>query len=64
MYSIKQMPLLICGGEHFKASGNIVVDKGYTILYESQKRKEEQPVATVTRRATADRYIITKSYLK
>lgn len=35
---------LMCGGEHFKASGNVVVDKGYTILYESQKRKEEQPL--------------------
>ncbi len=36
--------IVMCGGEHFKASGNIVIDKGYTILYESQKRKEEQPL--------------------
>ncbi|WP_332651259.1 type IA DNA topoisomerase [Lysinibacillus sp. 54212] len=36
-----------CGGEQFKATGNMVIDKGYTILYESFKRKEELPLPTL-----------------
>ncbi|MFF5994861.1 DNA topoisomerase [Lysinibacillus sp. KU-BSD001] len=36
--------MLLCGEHHFKASGNTVIDKGYTVLYEAQKRKEERPL--------------------
>lgn len=32
------------GGELFKAAGNVVLNKGYTVLYENFKRKQEQPL--------------------
>lgn len=35
---------LLCGGEQFKANGHIVIDKGYTVLYDSHKKKEEKPL--------------------
>lgn len=36
--------MLLCGNEYFKANGNIVIDKGYTVLYDSHKKKEEKPL--------------------
>lgn len=36
----KTQAVLTCGGEHFKASGNIVVDEGYTVLYKAHKKKQ------------------------
>ncbi|MGM9950029.1 MAG: DNA topoisomerase, partial [Lysinibacillus sp.] len=35
---------LICGGEQFKANGHIVIDKGYTALYDSHKKREDKPL--------------------
>ena len=35
---------LICGDEQFKANGHIVIDKGYTVLYDSYKKKEDKPL--------------------
>ena len=29
-----------CGGEHFKATGNVVIDEGYTVLYNAHKKKQ------------------------
>lgn len=36
--------LLQSKDNYFKANGNVVMDKGYTILYESFKKKQEQPL--------------------
>lgn len=35
---------LLCGKEEFKANGHIVIDKGYTVLYDSHRKKEEKPL--------------------
>ena len=39
---------LICGDEQFKANGHIVIDKGYTVLYDSHKKKEDKPLPYMT----------------
>ena len=44
----KTVAILQSGGELFKANGNIVVDKGYTVLYESYKKKQETPLPPLT----------------
>jgi DNA topoisomerase III len=38
---------LLCGNEHFKANGHIIIDKGYTVLYDSQRKKEEKPLPSM-----------------
>ena len=40
----KTVATLTSGGEQFKAAGNMVIDKGFTILYETQKKKQEMPL--------------------
>lgn len=40
----KSAVFLQSNGELLKASGNVVVDKGFTILYESFKKKDEIPL--------------------
>lgn len=32
---------------YFKANGHVVIDKGYTVLYESFKKKQEQPLPSL-----------------
>ncbi|MEK4229166.1 type IA DNA topoisomerase [Solibacillus sp. FSL H8-0538] len=44
----KTVAVLKSSGEHFKANGNIVIDKGYTVLYEMFKKKQETPLPALT----------------
>ncbi|MCP1144413.1 DNA topoisomerase [Lysinibacillus endophyticus] len=43
----KTAAILKSNTQYFKATGNIVIDKGYTILYETFKKKQEQPLPTL-----------------
>ncbi len=45
----KTAVILASGGEHFKATGNMVIDKGYTVLYETQRKKQEIPLPLLTK---------------
>ncbi|MCH7321408.1 DNA topoisomerase [Solibacillus sp. MA9] len=38
----KTQVVFTCGGEHFKASGNVIVDEGYTVLYKAHKKKQTE----------------------
>lgn len=40
---------LSSNGEYLKASGNMVGDKGFTILYETHRKKEEMPLPLLTK---------------
>lgn len=45
----KTQAVFICGGEHFKANGHIVIDEGYTVLYNAHKKKQaEQPLPAIS----------------
>ena len=40
----KTAAILQSNEQYFKATGNVVIDKGYTVLYETFKKKQEQPL--------------------
>lgn len=40
----KTTVVLNSGGEHFKTAGNMVIEKGFTQLYETHRKKEEVPL--------------------
>lgn len=40
----KTTVILESNNQHFKAIGNMVIQKGYTTLYESYRKKQEQPL--------------------
>ena len=44
----KTVVQLTCGGEWFKANGNMIIDAGYTALYNAYKKKQEQPLPTIS----------------
>ncbi|MFP7200710.1 DNA topoisomerase [Lysinibacillus halotolerans] len=47
-YVIDKSEILLQSEENFfKANGNVVIDKGYTILYEVFKKKQEEPLPTL-----------------
>ena len=45
----KTVMFLSTNGECLKASGNMVVDKGFTLLYETHRKKEEMPLPLLTK---------------
>lgn len=40
--------LLESNQQYFRASGNVVIDKGYTVLYEAFRRKQDRPLPGLT----------------
>ena len=46
----KTAVILNCGNEKFKANGNVVIDAGYTVLYNAHKKKQEKPLPALVLR--------------
>lgn len=44
----KTTAILESNNHYFKANGNMVIQKGYTILYESYRKKQEQPLPNLS----------------
>lgn len=53
-----------CGGEHFKATGNVVIDEGYTVLYNAHKKKQVESnlpaLAVGEKRSVKDAKVLSK----
>ena len=45
----KTVMFLSSNGEYLKTSGNMVVDKGFTLLYETHRKKDEMPLPLLTK---------------
>lgn len=45
----KTVMFLSSNGEFLKASGNMVIDKGFSVLYETHRKKEEMPLPLLTK---------------
>lgn len=57
----KTTVVLQSGGETFKASGKMVVEKGFTALYDTHKKKEEPPLPLMTQGDTL--HVVEKAVL-
>ncbi|PKC50291.1 prokaryotic type I DNA topoisomerase, partial [Rhizophagus irregularis] len=45
----KTAVILESNNQFFKANGNMVIDKGYSVLYENFRKKQEQPLPNLTK---------------